>query len=151
MDGHVGSIEPGKMADLVLWPRASFGAKPWMVIKSGFVVWAAMGDGNASQIDSEPIVQRPMWGSFGRSPLELGVTFVSKLAIEADVQRKLGVEKPLVPIKPLRALGKKDMLRNDAMPRIEVDPQTFEVRADGKLLMCEPAGKVPLNRRYMLR
>jgi urease subunit alpha len=151
MDEHVGSIEPGKMADLVLWPRASFGAKPWMVIKSGFIVWSAMGDGNASQIDSEPIVQRPMWGSYGRSPLNLGVTFVSKLAIEADTQKKLGVEKAFVPIRNLRGLGKKDMVFNDAMPKIEVDPQTFEVRADGKLLMCEPAKRVPLNRRYMLR
>ncbi|WP_191058957.1 urease subunit alpha [Geminicoccus harenae] len=151
MDAHVGSIEPGKMADLVLWPRASFGAKPWMVIKSGFIVWAAMGDGNASQTDSEPIVQRPMWGAFGRSPLELGVTFVSKLAIEADTQKKLRVKKPFVPIKNLRGLGKKDMIRNDAMPKIEVDPRTFEVRADGRLLMCEPAKRVPLNRRYMLR
>ena len=151
MDDHVGSIEPGKMADLVLWPRASFGAKPWMVIKSGFIVWAAMGDGNASQIDSEPLVQRPMWGCFGRSPLHLGVTFASRLATEADVQRKLGVEKAILPIKNLRSLGKKDMIRNDAMPHIEVDPNSFEVRADGKLLMCEPARKVPLNRRYMLR
>ena len=88
---HVGSIEPGKLADLVLWPRASFGIKPWIVIKSGEIVWAAMGDGNASQINSEPIVQRPMWGALGTAKEHLGFTFVSRLAVDADVARKLGV------------------------------------------------------------
>ncbi|MEW9307298.1 urease subunit alpha [Labrys neptuniae] len=151
IDPHVGSIEPGKMADLVFWSRASFGIKPRMVMKSGFVAWAAMGDGNASQIDSEPIIQRPMWGSTGVSPQHLGVTFVSRLALEADVHRKLKVAKAFVPICSVRALTKRNLVRNDALPRIEVDPNTFEVRADGKLLTCEPTSIVPLNRRYMLR
>ncbi|SNB79528.1 urease subunit alpha [Arboricoccus pini] len=151
IDAHVGSLEPGKMADIVLWPRASFGIKPAAVIKSGFIVWAVMGDGNASQIESEPMIQRPMWGSFGRSPQELGVTFVSKLAIEADVRTKLKVGKAFVQIKSVRRLGKKDMVRNAALPRIEVDSQTFVVRADGVPLTCEPAARVPLNRRYMMR
>ncbi|MDZ5453433.1 urease subunit alpha [Labrys sp. ZIDIC5] len=151
IDTHVGSIEPGKMADLVFWSRASFGIKPRLVMKSGFVAWAAMGDGNASQIDSEPIIQRPMWGNTGASPRHLGVTFVSRLALEADVHRKLEVAKAFVPIRSVRALTKRDLVRNDALPRIEVDPNTFEVRADGKRLTCEPTPIVPLNRRYMLR
>jgi urease subunit alpha len=151
IDAHVGSIQPGRLADLVLWPRTSFGIKPWLVIKAGYVAWAAMGDGNASQINSEPIVHRPMWGAIGTAKHHLGVTFVSKLAIEADVERKLGVAKKMVPIKSVRALSKTDMVRNAAMPNIEVDPQTFEVRAEGRLLMCDPARRVPLARRYMLR
>ena len=122
-----------------------------MVIKAGYVAWAAMGDGNASQINSEPIVHRPMWGAIGSAKHHLGVTFVSKLAIEADVERKLGVAKKMVPIKSVRALSKTDMVRNAALPKIEVDPQTFEVRAEGRLLMCDPARRVPLARRYMLR
>ena len=151
IDAHVGSIEVGKMADLVLWPRASFGIKPYMVIKSGFVVWAAMGDGNGSLGLAEPMIQKRMWGALGKAPENLGVNFVSKLALDADVGRKLGLGKKLVQIKNVRKLRKTDMVRNTAMPWIEVDPQTFEVRADGKLLMCPPATRVPLARRYMLR
>jgi urease subunit alpha len=151
IDDHVGSIAPGRLADLVLWPRASFGIKPWLVIKAGYVAWAAMGDGNASQINSEPIIHRPMWGAMGTAKHHLGVTFVSKLAIDNDVARKLGVAKRMVPIKSVRALRKADMIRNTATPRIEVDPQTFDVRADDRLLWCEPAARVPLGRRYMLR
>ncbi|MFY7950680.1 MAG: urease subunit alpha [Gemmatimonas sp.] len=149
--GHVGSIEPGKMADLVFWPRASFGAKPWMVMKSGFIAWAAMGDGNASQIGSEPQVHRPMFGSMGISPEKLGVTFVSRLAVQAGTHAKLGVAKPFVQIRSVRGTRKRDLVRNDALPAIEVDPATFEVRADGRLLICEPAKVVPLNRTYLLR
>lgn len=151
IDAHVGSVEVGKMADLVLWPRASFGIKPYMVIKSGFIVWAAMGDGNGSLGVAEPMVQKRMWGALGAAPQHLGVNFVSKLAEQADVGRKLGLVKRMLPIKNVRKLRKADMVRNDATPAVEVDPQTFEVRADGKLLMCPPAVKVPLARRYMLR
>jgi urease subunit alpha len=151
IDNYVGSIESGKIADLVLWPRASFGIKPWLVIKAGFVAWSAMGDGNASTINSEPIVHRPMWGAIGTAKHHLGFTFVSKLAIDADVSRKLGVSKRMLPIKSVRTLTKRDMLHNSALPVIEVDPQTFEVRADGRLLTCEPAKVVPLSRRYLLR
>ena len=151
IDGHVGSIAPGKMADLVFWKRAAFGIKPWLVMKRGFIAWAVMGDANASQIDSEPMIQRPMWGSTGVSPQHLGVTFVSSLAIDADIQRKLRVGKRMVPIRSVRSLGKRDMVHNDALPVIEVDSATFEVRADGRLLVCEPAAIVPLNRKYMLR
>jgi urease subunit alpha len=151
IDDHVGSIAVGKMADLVLWPRASFGIKPYMVIKNGFIVWAAMGDGNGSLGLAEPMIQKRMWGALGAAPARLGVNFVSKLAEEADVGRKLGLVKQMVPIKNVRKLRKSDMVRNAAMPHVEVDPQTFEVRADGELLMCPPAKKVPLSRRYMLR
>ena len=151
IDAHVGSVEVGKMADLVLWPRASFGIKPYMVIKSGFIVWAAMGDGNGSLGVAEPMIQKRMWGALGAAPQNLGVNFVCKLAEQADIGRKLGLVKRMVPIKNVRKLRKADMVRNDATPVVEVDPQTFEVRADGKLLMCPPAVKVPLARRYMLR
>jgi urease subunit alpha len=151
IDDHVGSIAPGKLADLVLWPRASFGIKPWMVLKGGFVAWSAMGDGNGSLILAEPVIQRPMWGALGQAKRHLGVNFVSKLAIEADVGRKLGLQKRMVQIKSTRALTKAQMIRNAALPHIEVDPQTFEVRADGRLLMCAPAARVPLSRRYLLR
>jgi urease subunit alpha len=151
IDDHVGSIKTGKLADLVFWPRASFGIKPSMVMKSGFVVWASMGDGNGSMPLSEPLIHRPMWGSFGSAPHHLGVVFASKLAMEAGVRAKYGLAKPMLQIKSVRALRKSDMVRNTARPHIEVDPQTFEVRADGKLLMCTPPSRVPLSRRYMLR
>ena len=151
IDDYVGSIEPGKLADLVIWPRASFGIKPFIVLKRGFAVWAAMGDGNGSLPLSEPVIQRPMWGSLGQAPGALGAVFVSKLAIEAGMPEKLGLDKPMLQIKTTRNLRKADMVRNSALPAIEVDAQTFEVRADGELLMCAPADRVPLNRRYMLR
>jgi urease subunit alpha len=154
IDAHVGSIEVGKMADLVLWPRASFGVKPYMVIKSGFIAWAAMGDGNGSLGLAEPMIQKRMcvWGgALGAAPQQLGANFVSKLAAEANVGAKLGLGKRMVPIKNVRKLRKADMVRNIAMPHVDVDPQTFEVRADGKLLMCPPAVRVPLSRKYLLR
>jgi urease subunit alpha len=151
IDDYVGSIAPGKIADLVLWPRTSFGVKPWMVFKRGFIAWAAMGDANGSLSLSEPIVHRPMWGALGAAPGELGLNFFSKLAIDADVPRRLGLRKQAVQIKNTRSLGKADMMRNAALPHIEVDPQTFEVHADGRLLMCPPAAVVPLSRKYMLR
>jgi urease subunit alpha len=151
IDHYLGSIEAGKMADLVLWPRASFGIKPWLVIKRGFVAWSAMGDGNSSWINAEPVIHRPMWGALGSSKTSLGVTFVSRLAMEADIQHKLRVRKAMLPIRNIRRISKKDMLHNDAMPDIEVNLQTFDVYADGKLLKCDPVEKVPLCRRYMLR
>lgn len=129
IDDHVGSIAVGKMADLVLWPRASFGIKPYMVIKNGFIVWAAMGDGNGSLGLAEPMIQKRMWGALGAAPAHLGVNFVSKLAREADVGRKLGLVKQMVPIKSVRKLRKTDMVRNAAMPHVE------SIR---KLLRCAP-------------
>jgi len=151
IDAHVGSLAPGKMADIVLWPFAFFGAKPSTVIKSGTIVWSTMGDGNGSFVGSEPMIHRPMWGSLGSVRHRLGVTFVSKLAIEAGTHARLGCLKPFVQISSVRALTKADMRLNDALPHVEVDPQTFEVRADGRLLTCEPAREVPMSRRYFLR
>lgn len=151
IDAHVGSIEAGKLADLVLWPRASFGIKPYMVLKSGYVVWAAMGDGNGSLGLAEPMVQRPMWGALGTARKHLGFTFGSKLAMDARLDRKWGLTKQMLQIKNVRHLRKTDMIRNTSMPHVEVDPQTFEVRADGQLLMAPPPRRVPLARRYMLR
>jgi urease subunit alpha len=151
IDDHVGSIEVGKIADLVLWPRASFGVKPWIVIKNGSITWQAMGDGNGSLGLAEPQVQKTMWGGLGMAKTRVSFNFMSKLAIDAGVSGRLGLSKQTLPIKSVRHLRKKHMVRNGALPWIEVDPQTFEVRADGRLLMCEPAKKVPLMRRYMLR
>ncbi|HBS98520.1 MAG TPA: urease subunit alpha, partial [Citreicella sp.] len=151
IDHEVGSIAPGKMADLVLWPFAFFGAKPSTVLKSGTIVWATMGDGNGSFSGAEPMIHRPMWGSLGSAKHRLGVTFVSRLAIAAGTEAKLGVRKPFVQIRNTRALGKADMIRNTTLPRLTVDPQTFEVEADGVPLVAEPARSVPLARRYFLR
>ena len=151
IDGYVGSIEPGKMADLVFWRRDHFGAKPQMVVKSGEIVWSVMGDGNGSYIGSEPLLHRPMWGALGRAKHVVGATFASRLAVENGVRERLGVAKKVLPIRSVRALGKKDMLRNDACPKIEVDPRSFEVRADGRVLTCEPVTKVPLARSHFLR
>ena len=151
IDHEVGSIAPGKMADIVLWPFAFFGAKPSTVIKSGTIVWATMGDGNGSFPGAQPQVHRPMWGALGTAKHKLGVTFVSGLAIEAGTEAALGVQKPFVQIRSVRALTKRDMIRNTALPKITVDPQTFEVEADGVPMMAEPAREVPLARRYFLR
>ncbi len=151
IDSHVGSIAPGKMADIVLWPFASFGAKPSLVIKAGTIVWASMGDGNGSFVGSQPMIHRPMWGALGSAKHRLGVTFVSKLATEAGTFQRLKPQKPFVEIQSVRHLRKADMVRNDALPKIEVNPQTFEVSADGAALNVPPVTSVPLNRKYFLR
>ena len=148
---YVGSISPGKYADFVIWRRDHFMAKPEQVVKCGEIVWSKMGDGNGSFIGTEPLIQRPMWGAIGRSKLENGFTFVSKLAIENAVFDKLDVKKKFLPIKSVRTLRKTDMVRNNATPSIEVDSNTFEVRADGRLLNSPPAKRVPLNRSYFVR
>ena len=151
IDAHVGSIEPSKMADLVLWPRASFGIKPFLVIKGGFVTWSAIGDGNGSIMLSEPMIQRPMWGAIGRAKNALSAVFVSKLAMESGAKQRLDTQKPWVPISSVRALRKTDMVRNAALPKITVNPQTHDCYADGKHLWVEPVTRVPLSRKYMLR
>jgi urease subunit alpha len=146
----VGSIEPGKLADLVLWKPAFFGTKPEMIIKGGFIAWSVMGDANASIPTPQPVLYRPMFGSFGRSPESLALTFVSKAALDAGVTQKLGLRKRAVAVEDCREIGKKDMIHNAATPKIEVDPETYEVRADGQLLTCEPMGELPLAQRYFL-
>jgi urease subunit alpha len=145
---EVGSIEPGKLADLVLWSPAFFGVKPEMIIKGGFIAWSVMGDANASIPTPQPVLYRPMFGSFGSAIQAISRTFVSRASLP-HVER-LGLRKQLVPVHNCRNIGKKNMLHNSATPRIEVDPETYEVRADGELLTCEPASVLPMAQRYFL-
>ena len=145
----VGSIEVGKIADLVLWKPAFFGAKPSMILKGGMIAAAQMGDANASIPTPQPVYSRPMFGAFGRA-LKTSLTFVSQAAYDAGIGETLGLTKPLVAVRDTRRMQKKDMVHNDACPKIEVDPETYEVRADGVLLKCEPATSLPLAQRYFL-
>src|SRR5690606_4188816 len=146
----VGSVEVGKLADLVLWRPAFFGVKPSMVIKGGQIALAAMGDPNASIPTPQPVHYRPMFAAFGRALAGSSVTFMSQAAIAAGVPAALGLRREAVPVRGTRGIGKRDMVRNDWLPRIEVDPQTYEVRADGDLLACEPAAVLPMAQRYFL-
>jgi len=148
---HVGSLEDGKIADIVVWRPAFFGIKPELVIKGGFIAWGAMGDSAASLMTCEPILLRPQWGAFGRAAPALSSCFVHPLAIAGGMAGRLGLSKTLLPASGTRTLRKSDMLHNAACPDIRVDPQTFEVFADGVLATCAPATTVPLARRYMLR
>jgi urease subunit alpha len=150
ISNHVGSIEPGKLADLVLWKPAFFGVKPEMVIKGGLIAWSVMGDANASIPTPQPVLYRPMFGSFGKAVASTSLTFVSKAAMEAGIAQRLGLEKKSVAVENCRRIGKADMIHNHATPKIEVDPETYEVRADGVLLNCEPAATLPMAQRYFL-
>ena len=150
MATEIGSIEPGKLADLVLWKPAFFGAKPEMVVKGGFIAWSAMGDPNASIPTPQPVMYRPMFGSFGTASSTTAITFVSQAAMTAGVPSKLGLKKMVRPVSKCRRIGKKDMVHNSATPNIEVDPETYEVRVDGKIITCEPASVLPLAQRYFL-
>jgi urease subunit alpha len=145
---EVGSIESGKLADMVLWSPAFFGVKPEMIIKGGFIAWSVMGDANASIPTPQPVLYRPMFGSFGAAPQSTGVTFISLASL--PYVETLGLKKRLVPVENCRKIGKADMIHNSATPQIEVDPETYEVRADGELLTCEPASVLPLAQRYFL-
>jgi urease subunit alpha len=148
--GHmVGSVEAGKLADLVLWKPAFFGVKPSLVLKGGAIAVAAMGDANASIPTPQPVHYRPMFAAFGKA-LSTSVTFVSKAALDNPAVRRLRLSKPLVAVRDTRKIGKHDMKLNDALPRIEVDPETYVVRADGEVLACEPAAELPLAQRYFL-
>ncbi|WP_029356593.1 urease subunit alpha [Bosea sp. 117] len=148
---HVGSLEAGKMADIVVWRPAFFGIKPELVIKGGFIAWGAMGDSAASLMTCEPVLLRPQWGAFGRAAPALSACFVHPLAIARGLGEELGLSKRLLPASGTRGLRKSDMLHNDACPNIRVDPQTFDVFVDGELATCEPAETLPLAQRYMLR
>jgi urease subunit alpha len=145
----VGSIEPGKLADLVLWKPAFFGAKPFLVLKGGMIAAAAMGDPNASIPTPQPVHYRPMFGAYGKA-LRTSVTFVSQAAIGNPQVKELNLQRPLEAVRHTRGIGKKDMVHNAYLPRILVDPETYEVRADGELLTCEPARVLPLAQRYFL-
>ncbi|MCM8596941.1 urease subunit alpha [Accumulibacter sp.] len=145
----VGSVEPGKLADLVLWKPAFFGVKPSLVLKGGMIAAAPMGDANASIPTPQPVHYRPMFAAFGRA-LGRSVSFVSQAALASPELAALGLAKPLVAVRGTRGLRKTDMVHNDATPRIEVDPETYAVRADGQLLVCEPATTLPMAQRYFL-
>ncbi|MGU3493235.1 urease subunit alpha [Xanthobacteraceae bacterium A53D] len=151
MSKHIGSVEEGKLADLVLWSPAFFGVKPDLVIKGGAIALAQMGDPNASIPTPQPVHYRPMFGAFGRARTHTSLTFVSKAAVEDGLATKLQTAKTLVGVDNVRAgIGKKDMIHNGATPHIEVDPETYDVRADGELLVCEPADVLPMAQRYFL-
>ncbi len=147
---EVGSIEVGKLADIVLWKPAFFGAKPAMIIKGGMIVAAPMGDPNASIPTPQPVHYRPMFGALGGARSATSVSFVSQAGLESGMATRLSLAKRLVAVKNTRTIGKADLLLNDYRPKIEVDPQTYEVRADGELLICEPASVLPLAQRYFL-
>ena len=148
---YIGSVEVGKLADLVVWTPAFFGVKPDLVLKGGTIAAALMGDPNASIPTPQPVHYRPMFGAYGRALATTSLTFVSKAAVENGLAAKLGVQKQLVAVENVRGgIGKKDMVLNDATPVIEVDPETYDVRADGELLVCEPAKVLPMAQRYFL-
>ncbi|WP_409418623.1 urease subunit alpha [Marinomonas sp. RS-M-Aa-14] len=147
---EVGSIEPGKLADLVLWKPAFFAVKPSMIIKGGMIASAPMGDPNASIPTPQPVHYRPMFGSFGKAAAATSVTFVSQAALNNGLKESLGLDRTLVACKNTRNISKLDMIHNDWLPNITVDPQTYEVRADGELLTCEPAEVLPLAQLYTL-
>src|SRR4051794_5424628 len=148
---HVGSLQPGKIADIVVWRPAFFGIKPELVIKGGFIAWGAMGDSAASLMTCEPILMRPQWGAFGRAPSALSTCCLHPMAIARNLADELGLSKRMLAVGGTRGLTKRDMLWNDACPKITVDPETFDVFVDGVLATCEPAHELPLARRYMLR
>ncbi|MGB5012098.1 MAG: urease subunit alpha, partial [Candidatus Dechloromonas phosphoritropha] len=145
----VGSVEVGKLADLVLWKPAFFGVKPSLILKGGMIAAAAMGDPNASIPTPQPVHYRPMFGSFGKA-LKTSVTFVSQAALKNPAVAALGLAKPLIAVSGTRTLQKSDMVHNGATPEISVDPETYVVKADGVHLVCEPATELPLAQRYFL-
>jgi urease subunit alpha len=147
---YVGSIEKGKIADLVLWNPAFFGAKPDVIVKGGAIIAAKMGDSNASIPTCQPVIYRKMFGSYGQALAATSVTFMSRTAIEKGLPGKLGLAKDCLPVSRCRCVGKKDMKLNDATPEILVDPETYKVKADGVLLTSEPATVLPLAQRYNL-
>jgi urease subunit alpha len=147
---HVGSLEQGKWADLVLWQPAFFGVKPELVLKGGFIAWSQMGDANASIPTPEPVLMRPMFGAMGSAAAKTSLAFVSAAAAQLDVGGRYGLARAVVPVRGCRGIGKAQMKLNDALPPIEVDPETYEVKADGVHLTCAPATVLPLAQRYFL-
>jgi urease subunit alpha len=150
LDGEIGSVQTGKLADLVLWNPAFFGVRPHAVLKGGFVAWAAMGDANASIPTPQPVLPRPMWGAYGKVPAQTSVSFVAPAAIEAGLPERLGLARDLIPVKDISARGKADLVNNDARPDIRVDPDTFTVRIDGEVIESAPAAELPMAQRYFL-
>jgi urease subunit alpha len=151
IDGEIGSLEPGKLADIVLWEPKFFGIKPEVVFKGGFPAWSVMGESNASLMTCEPLLYRPQWGAYGPACQDLSVTFVTQAAIDEGVDERWGLRKRLVPTRNTRDLTKRDMIHNDATPQITVDPETYRVEVDGELCTCEPVDRVPLGQLYVLK
>jgi urease subunit alpha len=147
---HVGSVEVGKLADLVIWSPAFFGVKPEMVLKCGSIAAAPMGDPNASIPTPQPVHYRYMFAGFGRNLIESSVLFLSQAGLDAGVPVRLGLTRPCLAVKNTRKITKRDMVHNNLMPKMEVDPETYEVRANGELLTCEPAKVLPMAQRYFL-
>jgi len=151
IDQHIGSLESGKIADIVLWRPGFFGIKPELVVKGGFIAWSAMGDSAASLMTCEPLAMRPQWGAFGEAKKHLSFNFVSQLSVDRDVRGRLGLVKQCLSAKGTRKLTKRHMLHNDACPNITVNPSSFDVMIDGRIITCDPVSRVPLGQRYMLR
>jgi len=147
---HIGSVEIGKLADLCLWSPTFFGVKPDLVLKAGTITAALMGDPNASIPTPQPVHYRPMFGAFGRALSASAVTFLPSVAIARKVYEQLGLQRVVLPARGIRSINKKRMVHNAATPQIEVDPETYEVRADGVHLTCEPATVLPMAQRYFL-
>lgn len=150
ISAYIGSIEPGKIADIVLWKPAMFGVKPEIIFKGGIAVASKMGDANASIMTPQPIMYRNMYAGMGRAVLKTSVNFVSKISIEKGIAEEYGLEKILLPVANCRNISKKDMIHNDALPKIDVNPETYEVFVDGELTTCEPVSEVALAQRYFL-
>jgi urease subunit alpha len=150
IEAEVGSVEPGKLADLVLWDPAFFGVRPHLVVKGGMIAWAAMGDANASIPTPQPILPRPMFGAYGTVPAGTSVAFVAPAAIDAMLADRLAVRRRLVPVADVRGRGKADLPHNDALPSIEVEPDTFTVRVDGEVVAPQPVDELPMAQRYFL-
>jgi urease subunit alpha len=149
--GHlVGSLEPGKVADIVLWPTNTFGVKPKYVIKGGFVNWAIMGDPNASIPTPEPVSLSPMFGAYGKAVGRTSITFVSQAAFEAQVTQHLGLDRWVEPVRGCRAVGKAQMVRNSATPEIDVDPETYQVTVDGRPATVDAASGVALSQLFYI-
>jgi urease subunit alpha len=147
---EIGSVEAGKFADLVLWSPAFFGVKPDMVLKGGAIAAAAMGDPNASIPTPQPVHYRPMFAAFGSAVAATSLTFVSKAALSAGVKERLGLTKAVIAVENTRSIGKASLIHNGATPKIDIDAETYEVRADGQLLTCAPAAELPMAQRYFL-
>ena len=147
---EVGSVEVGKWADLVLWRPAFFGVKPSLILKGGFIAAAAMGDPNASIPTPQPVHYRPMFGAFGGALSRSSITFMSQAGVAAGLPEQLGLKKMVSAVRGCRSVKKADMVHNAYLPKMEIDAQTYQVRADGQLLVCEPATSLPMAQRYFL-
>jgi urease subunit alpha len=150
IDQHVGSVEVGKLADLVLWEPKFFGVRPQVVLKAGFVAWAAMGDANASIPTPQPVYMRPMFGAAPTVALDSGLHFVAPEAIDSELADQFGIAREMVAVANTRAVTKSDMVLNDAMPDVRVDADSFAVHVDGELIEPQPVGKLPMAQRYFL-